>query len=73
MDVSEVLTSSNADWNLSDQTNSFLVLSKGLNGDRRLAMVLVLVESRLTSPMKDRNAVWPEGVGKLVIALMMAG
>ena len=52
----------------SDQVNSFLVLSKGLNGDSRWAMVLVLDESWFTSPMKDCKAVRLDRVGKLVIA-----
>ena len=61
--IGQVLTSSYADWNSSDRVNSFLLLNKGLNGDRRLAMVLLLDESRLKSPMKDRIAVRLEGWG----------
>ena len=50
-----------------------MLLSKGQNVKRNWAVALVLDESWFTGPIKERSSVREEGVGKLVIALVMAG
>ena len=71
--VRDCLVSSNAAWNSSDHIKSFLVLRRGLNGLRMWAMVLVLADSWLASPMKERRSVRLDGVGKLAMASAMWG
>ena len=73
VDVRDSFTALNLSLNFSDQTNSFLVWRSGCRGDVRVATIEVVDESWLTSPMKDRRAVWSVGVGKSAMDLKIDG